>query len=358
MMIALLAAMSAATETAPPPPAVGDVLVGVNYFAGWWEAMPNKWHGADGGDWRPKFPGRVPLLGEYNSQAVMDREIKAAAGHGVDFFAILWYYNGETGEREPNARNLERGVLDFMNSPESGRMKFFLEFCNHPPYEVETDADWENCIRFWIGCFRHPSYLRVDGKLVFKVHGGHYFLRQNSDDAENAREKLERLRAAVRDAGLGEMIIGCGVGGHESIGAEHWAAKIFDFTATYMDLPQKEQKAEDYPYADLENFTVEGRAKHASDAVPYLPYLAAGWNPRPWPDKRACFAFPTAAEWTGSLERMKEDLAKGSALGLPGGVKAFTIYAWNEFGEGGIVAPTVGDKHMKLEGIRSVFGVK
>jgi len=32
------------------------------------------------------------------------------------------------------------------------------------------------------------------------------------------------------------------------------------------------------------------------------------------------------------------------------------IYAWNEFGEGGIVAPTKGDGMMKLEAIREVFG--
>jgi hypothetical protein len=32
------------------------------------------------------------------------------------------------------------------------------------------------------------------------------------------------------------------------------------------------------------------------------------------------------------------------------------IYAWNEFGEGGIVAPTRGDGTMKLEALRQVFG--
>jgi hypothetical protein len=32
------------------------------------------------------------------------------------------------------------------------------------------------------------------------------------------------------------------------------------------------------------------------------------------------------------------------------------IYAWNEFGEGGIVAPTRGENGMKLEAVRNVFG--
>jgi len=43
----------------------------------------------DGHDWRPDYPGRVPILGQYNDQETMDREILAASSHGVDFFQIL-----------------------------------------------------------------------------------------------------------------------------------------------------------------------------------------------------------------------------------------------------------------------------
>ena len=45
---------------------------------------------------------------------------------------------------------------------------------------------------------------------------------------------------------------------------------------------------------------------------------------------------------------MKSGLASTANLGLPmpGGRRQaiFTIYAWNEFGEGGIVAPTRGEQ--------------
>ena len=58
---------------------------------------------------------------------------------------------------------------------------------------------------------------------------------------------------------------------------------------------------------------------------------------------------------SSTLEKVKRDLAETPTLGLPG-QKAFTIYAWNEYGEGGIVAPTRGDGSMKLEAIREVFG--
>ena len=67
-----------------------EYLVGIHYFAGWWRGLPNKWHVA-GQDWRQDWPARVPTLGEYNEQATMDREIEAAADHGVDFFQILYY---------------------------------------------------------------------------------------------------------------------------------------------------------------------------------------------------------------------------------------------------------------------------
>jgi hypothetical protein len=39
-----------------------------------------------------------------------------------------------------------------------------------------------------------------------------------------------------------------------------------------------------------------------------------------------------------------------------GRVKMLLIYAWNEFGEGGIVAPTTGRGQMMLEGISQIFG--
>ena len=61
------------------------ILTGVNYFAGWWKPLPNKWHRHDssqafdhGEDWRPDFPNRIPLLGEFNCQETMDLEMEAA----------------------------------------------------------------------------------------------------------------------------------------------------------------------------------------------------------------------------------------------------------------------------------------
>jgi hypothetical protein len=77
LVLAPLAELCAADASSGTNDTAGGdrVLVGVNYFAGWWESLPNKWHGkgwtTNKPDWRPRFPDGVPLLGSYNEPATM-----------------------------------------------------------------------------------------------------------------------------------------------------------------------------------------------------------------------------------------------------------------------------------------------
>jgi len=346
-------------------------LVVVNYFAGWWEELPNKWHGqgwqADAPDWRPKFPDRVPLLGEYNTQATMDREIAAAASHGVDAFAILYYFPRAGSPQAKHAPMLNRGLETFVNSRNSGMMRFFIEYCNAPDFSATNEEEWRACVETWVAAMKHPSYLRVDGRLVFKVHGVTQFLVTHNRDLALCRERLDALRNAVRRAGLGEMIIGVGLSGETPSLEAGWPpVKIFDFTGTYMYVPKLEEREEVYAYSRLAEQARTTLNNRVSDPLPWMPHLAAGWNPRPWTyptapaHYRRFFEFPTHEEFTSELQAMRDALSKHPSLGVPktDGTrqKIFTIYAWNEFGEGGFVAPTKGRGSMMLECIRDVFG--
>jgi len=345
------------------------VLVGLNYFAGWWAEMPNKWHGhgwtAQEPDWRPQHPERVPVTGEYNVQATMDREIVAASNHGVDFFSILWYFPQPGSTLQKDAERLNRGLETYLASTNAGMMHFMVEYCNAEGFSATNDAQWAACIRAWMPALRHPSALRVDGRLVFKVHDAHRFVMGNGADAARCRRQLDELRGAVRAAGLGEMIIGCGVMSNTRVAPSAPVAQAFDFTATYMSIPEVEVRDAEHPYAALAAEARSARAFHAADPIPWVPYLAAGWNPRPWthpqsdPNHRRFFTFPTKEEWTAELKAGRDDFGKDPKLGLPrrdgSRQPVITIYAWNEFGEGGIVAPTCGEGPMKLEAIREVF---
>jgi hypothetical protein len=350
MLLALACGSAGAAEPQP------DVLVGVNYFAGWWEQTPNKWQGPDGVDWRAKYPDRVPLLGEYNEQATMDREIAAAAEYGVDFFQILWY---AADKEVRDTEHINVAVEQFMNSPQSHRMKFVVEYCNHPPFGISNPARWKECVDFWVKCLQHPSCLQVQGRRVFKIHGAGLFLDQCGKDVAQAKRFVDELRAAARQAGLGELLIGGGAVGPSRIGPEHWVTQLFDYTNEYMNVPDLPTVAQDYPFEKLGAFQVKWRAGHAEDAIPSVPYLGAGWNPRPWGDPRPSFLLPDRQQWKAALQALQADLNQGR-LGFPGTdgkiQPAVTIYCWNEFGEGGIIAPTRGQQYMKLEVIREVFG--
>ncbi len=345
------------------------ILVGVNYFAGWWRPLPNKWIGPDGEDWRPQYPGRLPLLGEYNEQETMDREILAASGHGVDFFLMLWYFNGidNTTEREKNARFLNVGVEQFMASPNADRMKFAIEYCNHAPYQIKEQADWDWAVHYWIEAMKHPGYLRVAGKPLFKVHSWHHYWFENGENLDQCLKRMEQFRQAARDAGLGELLIGGGIGSYQRVSLEEGRiAKLFDYTSSYMevplDLPPPEGNA-CHPYETLAEYMRGFRKVHGEDALPYLPYFGLNFNAEPWGDQRSRFEFPTREQLKAEWQLLKADLENPKFnLGVPLGYgklrKIFTIYAWNEFGEGGFLAPTAEEKTMKLEVLKEVFGAE
>ena len=337
-----------------------EYLVGINYFSGWWRPVPNKYIVHDDRDWRQDYPKRTALLGCYNDQETMDAEIIAASSYGVDFFLILWYV--ETPERHAHGTRLNAGVRQFLASPENHRMRFAVEFCNHPPFEILEDELWEASCDEWIEAMKHPSYLRIGGKAVFKVHGLHLFLMQNDNNVEKAAKRLDILKTKAENAGVGPLLIGAGsmplgVPGDE-IGDY---LKLFDFLATYMDVPELPLAQKDYPYEPLLDLARKGWENYAvSSRIPYMPYVPAGWNPRPWGDPRPSFDFPNEQEWSVAMNSVKEALDTYPMLRLPDGStegqKVFNIYAWNEFGEGGIMAPTVGDGWMKLDAIRKIFG--
>lgn len=342
-----------------------SILIGVEYFNGWWPPSPGKeihcfWETNDE-DWRSEYPDRIPLLGEYNCQETMDKEILAASEYGVDFFSMLWYYmkHGNAGEISDY---LNAGLEYFMESPYSSKMKFMIELANHEPNAIISNEDWDKCIDVCITAMKHPGYLRIDGRAVLKIHSGDQFYKDNGSSVIRSKQVLKHLRQRARDEGAGELLITVGNYSNNPIGVDHLYTVIgeIDGTMQYNSLPDVVKKESDYPYEYLIDEAKRVREIRKKDALPWVPYFPAGWNPRPWNDQRASYSMPTRKQWRKGLKELKTDLLKYSNFGFPrkdGSIqKAFTIYAWNEYGEGGIVAPTRGDKYMKLEEIKRIFG--
>lgn len=338
--------------------ATPEYLVGVYYFSGWWRAEPNKWV-ADGKDWRKDWPGRVPLLGEYNEQETMDREIVAAANHGVHFFQILWYPAGRTA-REWSSNPLNAGLRQFLASTNRHRLKFTLEYVNHPPFDLKADDEWSSACSAWAAAMKDPAYLRLGGRPVFKIHGLQHFLNQNGGDTQRVAGRIRLLRDIARESGLPDPLISGGVVPSEA-DTIAGAAGPYDFLTTYMDMPDLPKVQKPYPYSLLLAHAEQAWKRYAEKSPrSYVPYLPAGWDPRPWKDPRPSFDLPTGDEWKSALRKVKAALDNNPNLGVcispTQRQKMLLIYAWNEFGEGGIVAPTRGDGEMKLDTIKQTFG--
>jgi len=244
-------------------------------------------------------------MGQYNSQEVMDREIDVASSHGIDFFQILWY-SDYPSERAPGARFLNRGVQTFMNSTNASKMRFCIEYCNALPlFGVHDDQEWETMIRQdWLPAFRHPSYLRVGGNLVFKVHSAPAFKQNCSNSRELVTKRLNLLRDLTRAEGLGEVIIGGGSGfGDISDPDKRWGYP-YNFTNFYGAVAHDDPsfQGQILPWANESAFVREGRAKVRKAALQtgdhsFVPNVMSGWDPRPWHERRASYIFPTAEEW-------------------------------------------------------------
>ena len=375
-LAAVLLALQLAAGAASVPSA--RPLVGINYFAGWWRGVGDKWFDPRNAsfDWRPAYPQRAPLLGQYNTQATMDAEIVAAAGAGVDFFQFLYYdnYNSSTASngREPNTEFANRGLTNFLTSPHAGKMHFFIEWCNaQPHFGVQNDSDWQHLVHnVFLPAMKHPSYLRVGGALVFKIINAGMFLKFDCGMNHTlAQERWAGFRAAARAQGLGEMIIGAGMAPDDMTAVAWWGGEQYNWTGLYaaVDDDAASFAGQVLPWKNESDFVDANRRRHAATnlaaGVPFVPMVMSGWDPRPWHEQRASFEFPTVGEWEAELRRVQAQLSTGGVANLgfplPGGQlqPAFNVYSWNEFGEGGIMAPSHGWDYTRLEAITKVFGM-
>lgn len=218
----------------------------------------------------------------------------------------------------------------------------------------------------WIPAFHHPSYLRIGGNLVFKIHNGPQFKQNCSKSDELVAKRLNRLREVVRSEGLGELLIGAGSGMKDLSDPTVWWGYPYNFTNIYGAVANDDVSfmGQVLPWANESAYVREWREKHrqaaeASGHYSHVPNVMSGWDPRPWHERRASYVFPTASEWEAELSMMARDLQNAPSFGfpLPDGSRqpAFSIYAWNEFAEGGIMAPSHGWNTTRLEAIGRVF---
>lgn len=378
----------------PARPVEPKIIVASYYFGNYHpgDARNTKIKGKDWSEWelvkaaKPRFPGHqqpnVPLWGytdESNPKA-MEQKIAAAADNGVDAFIFDWYYYNDGPFLE--------GALDkgFLKAKNNSRLKFALMWANHDwleihPYKLGspqqvlfpgtvTPENFDKiCDLIIKNYFKHPSYLKIDGKPYFSF----YELTKLLDgfgSVQETRAGLNKFRAKVKAAGFPGLHLNAVVWGQPILPGEQKpvdAAQLvkdlgFDSVTSYVWIHHVGLPKQQTDYNDVRNsyfrYWTEAEQKFS---VPYFPNITMGWDSSPranQDDKFGNFGYPFMNTIGGNTpERFKEALlmTKQRLLTEPNGPRMLNINCWNEWTEGSYLEPDKRNGMKYLEAIRDIF---
>ena len=355
-LCALVAAVAEAQDGAKP-----RLKLGAYYFAGWSGKCPYD-DGSVSNAWAKGMPthytkklateyaGRTPVWGwRDDTTALMERQIALAADNGVAYFSFCWYWHDN--KKPINVKAIEEDPKHlpmrlFMEAKNNSRMDFSLLVANHGGFEIVGLDAWKQAADYWITVFKHPRYLRLDGKPVLVI-----FSPGGADKAG-----LAYLQEAAKKAGFpGVALAGCG-GGKAEDG--------YSIRTHYNVTPKGTWGGKSERHAYQELVDADAQAWQTVPGQAFIPVATQGWDRRPWEAKNGegfgngapvswYFDKGTPEQFGVLLERLATWMEANPAAVTKD--RLAVIYAWNEIGEGGWLVPCKDDPDgAYLKAIRKV----
>jgi hypothetical protein len=353
--------------------------VAVYYFPQWHPDPTNeKQKGKGWTEWpslraaKPRFPGheqpKTPLWGELDESdpRVSEKQIDAAADHGITSFLYDWYWDLQGAEGPFLHRALEEGFLQANNRD---RLRFGIMWANHNELNRERfEAMTDYLIERYFG---EPNFLKIDGKPYFSIYETHTLVA-GLGGIEATADALADFRRKTVEAGYPGLHLNLMEWGlqakHEAIIGDDPNAIIRLFQAdsvtSYVWIHHTEP--ESFPHTDFGEYMEVAMAKwddlREEYAVLYYPNVTMGWDPSPRCDADAPYElgeYPyTPVLSDNAPGKFEEALRRSKAyvdrIGLE--PPMITVYAWNEWTEGGYLEPDTKHGMAYLEAIRDVFG--
>jgi len=365
----------------PPPivlPPVSDLtpnyLIGAWYFTAWssendvhipwaektygrkdvWAGVRDHAEGKDPWNLKTDYSYLRPQLGFYNQldQNIVDQHIQQASKYGIDYFAAYWYWDTDKSAESGVSTPLHR----LTTSPFKNQIKFVLApiKLGSKPMTLE---EWKNkVVPFMVNNYiADTAYLKTkDGRpIIFDFEIGF-------NDADLHRQALDLLRTAVKNKiGKDPMIFEISTDQHKKSDLTYAKDKLkVDGFFCFQHAPKV--GGEQYS-TTIDNW--RGNTENIKDFV-NIPCASVGFDRRPWfgvgglrgpgspasPNQDIYNIGVTEGLFRQHLVDVKNYMdGNANTLGL-------VIYAWNEWGESGILEPSdvYGIRYLKT--VKEVFG--
>lgn len=287
--------------------------------------------------------GRVQARGD--NQEVIDKEIEYAAAGGLDYWAFGYYH--------PLGSPMSSCLPLYLKS----RLRDQIGFCLWLA-QLGSVEDWPQTAAIIAGLMREPNYQQVaGGRPLVYVHSSN---EKMFGSVESGRRVLATLRDAAARAGLELPYLVSMTWwelGHRAL----FEAGEFDAVGAYALCGEGKDRQ---PYAALAAATEHKWDMWAANGWKTVPLVMSGWDRRPRQENPVPWE---SGEWTKSTlyydPPRPEELAAhiGRAVEWTKAhpesaeARAVLIYAWNEFDEGGWLAPTLSEGPARLEAIGRVL---
>ncbi|MAE63254.1 MAG: hypothetical protein CMJ18_03195 [Phycisphaeraceae bacterium] len=343
MLIVSLAFIALAIAT---PAGAATAKVGAYYFEGWYHDAPGLIAAFANAELRNDFPEREPIWGgglwRGDTVEIMEQQIDLAADHGIAFFSFDWYWNGSEAATVNDGIN--SGLANFMLASNRDRMEFNINIVDVDPTPISSDTEWQQVADLLMPYLADSQYLRVGGDPMVT----------NFNAAGMTQTNYNYFQQAAAAAGIGPVKFAANVAG---------ASSLYSHVTRYNAVPGWGAGETEFPYQSLTEY-VEGNDTWApgiwntesGTGQAYIPTIMAGWDARPWNTPPSWYFNPTRtpASVAAHLQKAIDWIDANPTLATP--ERLVMLYAWNEFGEGGYIAPTVGDPDgLFLDAIRGVI---
>jgi Glycosyltransferase WbsX len=366
-LIALIAALCYPSAWCAEP-----IQVAAYYYPCWGSPPESEWPSLAKA--RPRFPNhnqpKTPVWGMQDERdpQVMAQKIDAAADYGLNAFIFCWYaYDGGKHYLDDALRK------GFLKAANRDRLKFALMWANQDIGSWGTGRvkpeTWDGVMDEVIhDYFSQPNYWRIKGCPYFSIYNPREFIA-SFGSVEKAARALQCFRAKAVAVGLPGLHLNAILYGTT---VQEARALGFDSLTSYVWLHH--QIVPTFPSADYascrDNYFVALRKGGGANGleqpaaefdVPYFPNVTMGWDssPRcpadaPW--KNGPYPFGpvlvnnTPAAFLNALRQAVSYLETSKTT-----PRILTIYAWNEWTEGGYLEPEMRTGMSYLEAIRQVI---